>query len=138
MRSKEKNKRELLTDKAAEHTVKLILKCQEAFSNRLYSLTGKWKKQQQRIFLFAVCVVMGSLSVVAILQPFYTKKSNSQLSLGSISMPKNIEDKFEKGRPKNRLQVTGKNNSDTKPDFGTDTTQIRSNLFDSLLRLKKI
>jgi len=84
-----------IADKAATGVANGILKSQRWFANTLESLTNKWKQKQQWIFLYAVCLVFGGLSIAAIVNSFKTGANSNRLMPKSISVPKNIynEDK---------------------------------------------
>lgn len=79
-----------IPDKAATGIANGILKSQRWFANNLKSLTNKWKQSQQWIFLYAVCLVFGGLSIGAIVKSFKTGADSNTLMPKSISVPKNI------------------------------------------------
>lgn len=80
--------KEALTDKAANGVAKGILKIQSGFEKFMRSLSKNWKGKQQWIFLYSVCLVFGSLSIVAIVNPFRVVDTNSSLIPKSIAVPK--------------------------------------------------
>lgn len=82
--------KEALTDKAANGIAKGILKTQSGFQKYMRSLSKNWKGKQQWIFLYSVCLVFGGLSIVAIVNPFRVKDTNSSLIPKSIAVPKSI------------------------------------------------
>ena len=84
-----------IPDKAATVIANGILKSQRWFANTLESLTNKWKQKQQWIFLFAVFLVFGGLSMAAMVNSFKTRANSNTLMPQSITVPKNIykEDK---------------------------------------------
>src|SRR5665647_11074 len=84
-----------IPDKAATGIANGILKSQRWFANTLESLTNKWKQKQQWIFLYAVCLVFGGLSIAAMVNSFKTGTYSNRLMPKSITVPKNIfkEDK---------------------------------------------
>lgn len=82
--------KEALTDKAANGITKGILKTQIGFEKLMRSLSKNWKGKQQWIFLYLVCLVFGGLSIVAIVNPFRVKDTNSSLIPKSIAVPKSI------------------------------------------------
>jgi hypothetical protein len=82
-----------LSDKAAGRIAKGILKTHGFFVNVMQSVTNNWKQKQQRLFLYSICIVFGSLSVVAIIQPFKTKQPGSSFKPQSIAVPRNINQK---------------------------------------------
>ncbi len=84
-----------IADKAATGIANGILKSQHWFANTLGSLTKKWKQRQQCIFLYAVCLVYGGLSIAAMVNSFKTGVNFNRFMPKSITVPKNIykEDK---------------------------------------------
>jgi len=84
-----------IPDKAATVIANGILKSQRWFANTLESLTNKWKHKQKWIFLFAVFLVFGGLSMAAMVDSFKTGANSNTLMPKSITVPKNIykEDK---------------------------------------------
>jgi len=82
--------KEALTDKAANGIAKGILKTQSGFEKYMRSLSKNWKNKQQWIFLYLVCLVFGGLSIVAIVNPFRVKDTNSSLIPKPIAVPKSI------------------------------------------------
>lgn len=82
--------KEALTDKAANGIAKGILKTQSGFEKYMRSLSKNWKNKQQWIFLYLVCLVFGGLSIVAIVNPFRVKDTNSSLIPKPIAIPKSI------------------------------------------------
>src|SRR5665811_911915 len=67
----------VLSDKAAGWIANGILKAQKKFANVLGKISASWKTKQQLIFLYLVCIVLGGLSVVAIIKPFNKNAPNS-------------------------------------------------------------
>ena len=92
---KRKEGRVCIPDRAANGIANGILKSQHWFANTLESLTNKWKQKQQWIFLYAVCLVFGGLSIAAMVNSFKTRINPNRLMPKSITVPKNIykEDK---------------------------------------------
>jgi hypothetical protein len=82
--------KEALTDKAANGIAKGILKTQSGFEKYMRSLSKNWKNKQQWIFLYLVCLIFGGLSIVAIVNPFRVKDTNSGLIPKSIAVPTRI------------------------------------------------
>ena len=82
--------KEAMTDKAANGIAKGILKTQSVFEKYMRSLSKNWKNKQQWIFLYLVCLVFGGLSIVAIVNPFRVKDTNSSLIPKPIAVPKSI------------------------------------------------
>ena len=82
--------KEAFTDKAANGIAKGILKTQSGFEKYMRSLSKNWKGKQQWVFLYLVCLVFGGLSIVAIVNPFRVKDTNSSLIPKSIALPKSI------------------------------------------------
>jgi hypothetical protein len=58
---------------AARKIAGMILFIQNKFANAMDKVSASWKLKQQWIFLYLVCLVLGGLSVVAIIQPFKSK-----------------------------------------------------------------
>jgi hypothetical protein len=83
--------KEALTDKAANGIAKGILKTQSGFEKYMRSLSKNWKGKQQWIFLYSVCLVFGGLSIIAIVNPFRVKNTNSRIIPKSIAVPKSID-----------------------------------------------
>lgn len=79
-----------IADKAATGIANGILKSQRWFANILESLTNKWKQKQQWIFLYAVCLVFGGLSIAAMVNSFKTGANSNRFMPKSITVPKNI------------------------------------------------
>jgi len=77
-------------DKAATGIANGILRSQHWFANTLESLTNKWKQKQQWIFLYAVCLVFGGLSIAAMVNCFKMGANSNTLMPKSISVPKII------------------------------------------------
>jgi len=79
-----------IPDKAATGIANGILKSQRWFANTLECLTNKWKQKQQWIFLYAVCLVFGGLSIAAMVSSFKTGANSNRLMPKSITVPKNV------------------------------------------------
>ena len=80
----------VLSDKAAGLIAGGILKVQKKFANVLGQISASWKTKQQLIFLYLVCIVLGGLSVVAIIKPFNKNAPNSLNKPSAIKTPRNI------------------------------------------------
>lgn len=80
-----------LSDKAATGIANGIIKMQSKFAVLMSGFAGSWKRKQQWIFLYIVCLLFGGMSVIAIVQPFKTIQQSLSLKPQSISMPKNIQ-----------------------------------------------
>ncbi|MDN3654130.1 hypothetical protein QWZ08_00745 [Ferruginibacter paludis] len=87
--------RETVTDKAASGIAKGILKTQSGFEKYMLSLSKNWKGKQQWIFLYLVCLIFGGLSIIAIVNPFRVKDTNSSVIPKSIAVPKNIQQQYK-------------------------------------------
>ena len=83
-------KRNDLTDKAANGIANGILKSQNGFAKSMSSVTKNWKRKQQWIFLYVVCLFFGGLSILAVVNSLKTREPNKAIILKSISVPKNI------------------------------------------------
>lgn len=79
---------------AAQKIAKAILSVQKKFADRMTKVSAKWKVQHQWIFLYMICFVFGSLSVVAIFQPFNEK--NGFEKPAAIHLPKLLPQQQEK------------------------------------------
>ena len=76
--------KEIIKDKAAKGIANGILRSQNIFSKYMGVFTQKWKPKQQWIFLCAVCLFFGGLSITAIVIPFKTKR------MKTFTIPKSI------------------------------------------------
>lgn len=81
---------------AAQKIAETILLVQKKFADAMYSITKKWKAKQQLIFLYMLCLVLGGLSVIAIIKPFNDKK-NFLEKPASIRLPKLIRPNEDQG-----------------------------------------
>ncbi len=75
------------TNAAAGKIAKGILSIQKRFADTMSATTKKWKTKQQWIFLYLVCLILGGLSVVAVIKPF-KEKASTFLKPASIHIPK--------------------------------------------------
>jgi len=80
----------VLSDKAAGWIAKGILKTQKKFAHVLGKISSSWKRKQQWVFLYMICLVFGGLSVVSIISPFNKKANNILNKPSAIKIPKNI------------------------------------------------
>ena len=86
-----RNKSEVnIPDKAATGIANGILKSQRWFATSLSDLTKSWKQKQQWIFLYLICLVFGTMSIIAIINPFRTSGISNIITPKSISIPKKI------------------------------------------------
>ena len=76
-----------VSDKAAGWIANSILKVQGKFAGTLGKLSVSWKRKQQWIFLYTVCLVFGGLSIISVIQSF---KTNHILKTTAIKVPRNI------------------------------------------------
>ena len=122
-----------MPDKAATGIANGILKSQRWFANTLESRTIKWKQKQQWIFLCAVCLVFGGLSIAAMVKSFKTGADSNTLMPKSISVPKNI---YEEDKPflitENEFQKVQEYKR-THPNL----IKERPGLFDSLILIEQ-
>lgn len=88
-----KNKKNI-REAAAGKIAKAILSVQKKFADSMAKVSAKWKVKQQWIFLYLVCLVFGSLSVIAIIQPF--KNKNTFKKPDAIHRPKFLPPREEK------------------------------------------
>ncbi len=77
-------------DRAAKSIATGILEMQNRFAGMLKRMTKKWGQKHQWIFLYSVCVVFGTLSILAIIQPFKTREASKVIIIKSIVVPKSI------------------------------------------------
>ncbi len=87
-----KTKREKTTqgDRAAKSIATGILEIQNRFAEMLKRMTKKWRQKHQWIFLYSVCVVFGTLSILAIIQPFKADDAAKIIFIKSIMVPKSL------------------------------------------------
>jgi hypothetical protein len=86
-----RNKSQLnLQDKAATGIANGILKTQNWFALNLERVTKNWKRKQQWIFLYLVCIAFGGMSIVAIVNSFKAPDKRKSINPKQISTPKNI------------------------------------------------
>jgi hypothetical protein len=126
--------REAVTDKAASGIAKGILKSQNGFANYMQSLSKNWKGKQQWIFLYSVCLILGGLSIVAIVIPFRMKDTNSNIISKSIAVPKSIHQQRNGfAITENEIQQVQQYKS-KHPNLQTE----RPGLFDSLTLIEEV
>lgn len=77
-------------DNAAKSIATVILEIQSRFADILKRMTKKWRQKHQWIFLYSVCVVLGTLSILAIIQPFKTSEAARIIIIKSIVVPKSL------------------------------------------------
>jgi hypothetical protein len=86
-----KNKSQLnIQDNAANGIANGILKTQNLFALNLERVTKNWKRKQQWIFLYLVCIAFGGMSIVAIVNSFKAPDKRKSINPKQISTPKNI------------------------------------------------
>jgi hypothetical protein len=126
--------KEEITDKAASGIAKGILKSQNGFANYMQSLSKNWMSKQQWIFLYLVCLIFGGLSIIAIVDPFRVKDTNSSLIPKSIAVPKSIHQK------RNGFAIT-ENEFQQVQEYKTKHPNLqkeRPGLFDSLSLIEEV
>ena len=69
-----KNKRNI-SEAAAGKIARWILSIQKKFADVMAKVSASWKVKQQWIFLYSVCLILGGLSVIAVIKPFRSKKN---------------------------------------------------------------
>src|SRR5438105_1946125 len=94
-------KRSVPNDKAAGWIANGILKVQRKFADALGKVSATWKAKQQLIFLYLITLVLGGLSVIAIVKPFDKKAPNTIPKPAAISIPRAIPDEN-----KNSVRIT--------------------------------
>jgi hypothetical protein len=87
---KRNNESVSLSDKVAGGIANVILQSQRWFTRCMQSITKRWKKKQQWIFFYLVCLGFGAFSITAIVQPFKTKEHFKAIVPKVISVPKSI------------------------------------------------
>lgn len=75
-----------IAEAAAGKIAGRILGIQRQFDARMGRLTKDWKRKQQWIFLYCICLAFGGLSLVAIIRPF-SVPGHPTLMPKSISRP---------------------------------------------------
>ena len=126
--------KEALTDKAANGIAKGILKTQRGFAKYMRSLSKNWRNKQQWIFLYLVCLVFGGLSIVAIVNPFRAKDTNSSLIPKPIAVPKSIR------QQRNGFAIT-ENEFQQVQEYKAKHPNLqkeRPSLFDSLSMIEEV
>ena len=83
-----KNQNIPVSEKAAGIIANSILKVQRYFAGALGKLSISWKRKQQWIFLYMVCLVFGGLSIFSIVQSF--SKTTELPKPSAIKVPRNI------------------------------------------------
>jgi hypothetical protein len=67
-------KKSVVSDKAAGWIANGILKLQNKFANVLGKMSASWKTKQQLIFLYLISIMLGGLSLMAIIKPLTSPK----------------------------------------------------------------
>jgi hypothetical protein len=88
-------------DKAAGWIANGILKVQNRFANVLGKMSATWKTKQQLIFIFLITIVLGGLSVMAIIKPFNKKAQNNLSKPAAIKIPMMLTDEND-----NQVRIT--------------------------------
>ncbi|MEO8172837.1 MAG: hypothetical protein ABI581_07130 [Sediminibacterium sp.] len=131
---KRNNESVSLSDKAACGIANKILQTQRGFTHCMQSITKGWKKKQQWIFLYLVCLGFGTLSITAIVQPFKTKEHFKAIAPKAISVPKSIP-------PQNNLLIITKKEFEMVRAYKQahpDLIKERPGLYDSLNQVEEI
>ena len=81
---------EVLKDKAAGRIANAILKMQNGFANHLFAISKKWNQSQQWLFLILVCLILGGLSVLAIVVPMQLNRNEKSIMPVTIILPQSI------------------------------------------------
>ena len=93
--------RSAASDKAAGWIANRILKIQNKFANVLGKMSASWKTKQKLIFLYLISIVLGGLSVLAIIKPFDKKAQNNLSKPAAIRTPRLIPDENQ-----NQVRIT--------------------------------
>ena len=80
----------VLKDKAAGRIANAILKMQNGFANYLFAITKRWNQAHQWIFLILVCLILGGLSILAIVVPLQLNKNEKSIMPVTITLPQSI------------------------------------------------
>jgi hypothetical protein len=131
--NKQMNK-ETITDKAANGLANGILKSQTGFTKFMHSITKNWKGRQQWIFLCAVCLCFGGLSIIALVNPFRIQDNDNAIIPKSIAVPKNIHEQ------KNGFSIT-ENELKKVQEYKAGHPNLqkeRPGLFDSLSLIEEV
>lgn len=92
-----------ITDKAAGSVADKLLKLQSVFASRMHKVSGRWTRQQQKIFLCIICVAFSTMSAIAIVTGFSNAEVVSVREV--VKLPANVrhasdavitEDEFRK------------------------------------------
>lgn len=83
-------KPEFVKDKAANRISQSILKIQSGFSDYLFSITKKWDHKSQWVFLILVSLILGGMSLLAIVVPFQLTKNQTYFLPDEMTFSKTI------------------------------------------------
>jgi hypothetical protein len=122
-----------IPDKAATGIANGILKSQRWFANNLEGLTKRWKQKQQWLFLSAVCILFGGLSIAAVINSFRQSANSKAIMPKAISIPKTIQNNT------NPYLITEKEfqQVQTYKQQHPDLIKERPGLFDSLTLIEQ-
>ncbi|MEO7488870.1 MAG: hypothetical protein ABIU77_17295 [Ferruginibacter sp.] len=126
--------KETITDKAANGIANGILKSQTGFAICMHSITKNWEGRQQWIFLSAVCVCFGGLSIIAVVNPFRMQGDGDSIRPKSIVVPRNIH------RQNNGFAIT-ENELKKAQEYKAGHPNLqkeRPGLFDSLSLIEEV
>ena len=70
---------EVIKDKVANRIAHGILRVQSGFANYLFSITKRWNQRNQWAFLILVILILGGLSILAIVVPYQLTKNQTYI-----------------------------------------------------------
>jgi hypothetical protein len=123
--------RSAASDKAAGWIANGILKVQNKFATMLGKMSASWKTKQQLVFLYLVSIVLGGLSVTAIIKPFDKKAENNVSKPAAIKTPRMIPEE-------DRNSVTITDNEINKVHVFKHTLDSLSKTGDGKIKVKNL
>ena len=81
---------EVVKDKVANRMAHCILNVQSGFANYLCSITKRWNQKNQWAFLILVSLILGGLSILAIVIPYQLTKDQAYILPIQITPPKTL------------------------------------------------
>ena len=87
---------EVVKDKAANRIAQGILKIQSGFSDYMFSMTKNWNQKNQWVFLLLVSLVLGGMSILAIVVPYQLTKNQTYFLPDEMTPSKRIPAHQEK------------------------------------------
>ena len=87
---------EVVKDKAANRIAHGILKLQSGFSDYMFSMTKSWDQKSQWVFLIMVSLILGGMSILAIVVPYQLTKNQTYFLPDEITPSKTIPAQSER------------------------------------------